>query len=333
MTAAFGVTLNEYNLRRIASYFTGMMKFSNSKVPVFAQDEPAEWFYLIKSGKCDIIRYIVLRSGVGNELESRIVHIDSLKAGTYFGENSLILRSTHSVTVLPSGPLECYVMPQNLFVECFQTKAGTSALVCLQQKMHTFPTPDEIRERCARQAKWQGYKEQVVVDVVRDAIERERTSSPSKSGSRPASEGAVTRRLSQGAIETLNRKGSSRRGSIASVSPMPVDIPTSVSRRASKTSKASEHYDNIDSEESDHSHDDDRPARPRKASLNRPRSGFRRVRHPTIMPMLDPTRAHVSEPDYDSIVRPLMEIGLVGHNTLSTQVQSHDRLVERYAVA
>ena len=303
------------------------MKFNNSKVPVFAQDEPAEWFYLIKSGKCDIIRYIVLRSGMGNELESRIVHIDSLKAGTYFGENSLILKANHSVTVLPSGPLECYVMPQHLFLECFQTKAGTSALVCLQQKMHTFPTPDDIRDRCARQAQWQGFKEQVVVDVVRDAIERDRSSSPNKGATRPPSAGAVTRRLSQGAIETLNRKGS-RRGSIASVSPMPVDIPTSASRRASKSSKAPGHHD-IDSEESDHSNEDDRVARPRK-SVNRPRSGFRRVRHPTIMPMLDPARAHVSEPDYNSIVRPLMEIGLVGHNTLSTQVQSHDRLVERY---
>ena len=59
-----------------------------------------------REGKCDIVRNVVLRSDEG-QLESRIVHIDVVSKGMYFGEFGLIKNTPHSVTILPQG--EVYV--------------------------------------------------------------------------------------------------------------------------------------------------------------------------------------------------------------------------------
>ena len=116
---------------RIANYFKGLVRFANSKIPVYIQDDYPDYFYLIKTGKCDVVRYVVLR-GITGHLESRIVHIDSLQNGAYFGELDLINGSPYSVTVLPNGPLQCYIMTPRDFHECFQLRAGTLAMKMLE---------------------------------------------------------------------------------------------------------------------------------------------------------------------------------------------------------
>ena len=68
-----------------------------------------------------------------------------MQSGQYFGEMGLLNNANHSVTVLPRGPLICYVMPKPAFVECFMLKAGATALRILQVVSRS---PDYGRQLC-----------------------------------------------------------------------------------------------------------------------------------------------------------------------------------------
>eukprot|EP01135_Chromosphaera_perkinsii_P002875 Nk52_evm30s229 gene=Nk52_evmTU30s229 len=98
----------------------------------------------------------------------KYIHIRTLDPGSYFGELAFIGKNvnTRSATIISVGPVECYILPQSSFMQCFNI--GSKALKYLKKNAESYPTLDEILKSFNEIKAWTEYKfketERVVVD-------------------------------------------------------------------------------------------------------------------------------------------------------------------------
>lgn len=91
-------------------------KFDNKDV-IVRQDTPGDSFFLIKSGKVDIVQNGVL--------------VRTVTKNDYFGERSLILNSYRSASVIANGPVTCWFLTKS----DFQSILEDNLLNRLQQRI------------------------------------------------------------------------------------------------------------------------------------------------------------------------------------------------------
>jgi len=91
--------------------------------PVFLEGEEGDGFYLIKSGKADVI--------VGKDTK-----VGQLSAGDYFGEGALINKAPRGATVKATEDMICLFWTKAKFMEMFTTIYGTRNLHTVFVKRH-----------------------------------------------------------------------------------------------------------------------------------------------------------------------------------------------------
>jgi CRP-like cAMP-binding protein len=77
--------------------------------PIFKENDPSEGLYIIKSGAAS-----VTKSSQGSGVEAVL---NLLRPGQSFGEIGLIDGLPRTATVTAMGPMECYVLGRDTFLE------------------------------------------------------------------------------------------------------------------------------------------------------------------------------------------------------------------------
>ena len=79
----------------------------------FREDEPADGFYIIKSGLAKVTKWATESEGV-----SAVLAV--LRQGSSFGEIGLIDGLPRSAAVIAMGPVECYFLPRAEFLAAME---------------------------------------------------------------------------------------------------------------------------------------------------------------------------------------------------------------------